>query len=397
MIASLRLAAACKAGELAGRISVKLDRGRGETLSGRVILAIDSKAIAKLSSGRDIVLVSGTNGKTTSTKNLAEILREFAGEGVSTSESGANMPAGIASLLAQKPRNRFAVIECDEMYLPEMYQQLAPKVIVLLNLSRDQLHRTGEVRKVSNLWHQAFTKDDVTFVIDRDDPFLEHAVSQAGHVIRVSFSGRRHPDSATCPNCSAILDWSTDDYSCHCGLGSRLPDVRSDKRLNGPQRNTVLVVEAARLMGAEILVDDAAELIRKSPDRIHEFSVAETKVSTHLAKNPESWRQALGDVTADQIVLSVNARGIDGRDTSWLWDIDYSQLLGKRVVCTGERRLDVAYRLSVQGIDVSVASSFAQAVQEFSVAPIQAIVSYTAFQDLLALELGINSGIGDSQ
>ena len=397
MIASLRLAAACKAGELAGRISVKLDRGRGETLSGRVILAIDSKAIAKLSSGRDIVLVSGTNGKTTSTKNLAEILREFAGEGVSTSESGANMPAGIASLLAQKPRNRFAVIECDEMYLPEMYQQLAPKVIVLLNLSRDQLHRTGEVRKVSNLWHQAFTKDDVTFVIDRDDPFLEHAVSQAGHVIRVSFSGRRHPDSATCPNCSAILDWSTDDYSCHCGLGSRLPDVRSDKRLNGPQRNTVLVVEAARLMGAEILVDDAAELIRKSPDRIHEFSVAETKVSTHLAKNPESWRQALGDVTADQIVLSVNARGIDGRDTSWLWDIDYSQLLGKRVVCTGERRLDVAYRLSVQGIDVSVASSFAQAVQEFSVAPIQAIVSYTAYQDLLALELGINSGIGDSQ
>ena len=397
MIASLRLATACKAGDLAGRISIKLGRGRGETLSGRVILALDSKAISKLSSGRDIVLVSGTNGKTTSTKNLAEILREFSGEGVSTSESGANMPAGIASLLAQKPRNRFAVIECDEMYLPEMYQKLAPKVIVLLNLSRDQLHRTGEVRKVSNLWHQAFTKDDVTFVIDRDDPFLEHAVSQAGHVIRVSFSGRRHPDAATCPNCSAILDWSTDDYSCHCGLGSRLPDVRSDKRLNGPQRNTVLVVEAARLMGAEILVDDAAELIKKSPDRIHEFSVTETIVSTHLAKNPESWRQALGDVTADQIVLSVNARGIDGRDTSWLWDIDYSQLLGKRVICTGERRLDVAYRLSVQGIDVTVAPSFAQAVQEFSGAPIQAIVSYTAYQDLLARELGINSGIGESQ
>lgn len=392
MIPSLRLATACKAGELAGRVSIKLGRGRGETLRGRVILALDSKAISKLSSGRDIVLVSGTNGKTTSTKNMAEILREFAGEGVSTSESGANMPAGIASLLAQKPRNRFAVIECDEMYLPEMYQKLAPKVIVLLNLSRDQLHRTGEVRKVSNLWHQAFTKDDVTFVIDRDDPFLEHAVSQAGHVIRVSFNGRRHPDAATCPNCSAILDWSTGDYSCSCGLGSSLPDVRSDKRLDGPQRNTVLVIEAARLMGAEILADDAAKLIKKAPDRIHDFTVNGKSVSTHLAKNPESWRQALGDVVADQIVLSVNARGIDGRDTSWLWDIDYSQLLGKRVICTGERRLDVAYRLSVQGIDVTVASSFAQAVQEFSGAPIQAIVSYTAYQDLLALELGISIG-----
>ena len=397
MIASLRLATACKAGELAGRVSIKLGRGRGETLSGRVILALDSKAISKLSTGRDIVLVSGTNGKTTSTKNLAEILREFAGEGVSTSESGANMPAGIASLLAQKPRNRFAVIECDEMYLPEMYQKLAPKVIILLNLSRDQLHRTGEVRKVSNLWHQAFTKDDVTFVINRDDPFLEHAVSQAGHVIRVSFNGRRHPDAATCPNCAAILDWSADDYSCSCGLGAKLPDVRSDKRLDGPQRNTVLIIEAARLMGAEILANDAGELIEQSPDRIHEFSVSGRNVSAHWAKNPESWRQALGDVEANQIVLAVNARGIDGRDTSWLWDIDYSNLLGKKVICTGERRLDVAYRLSVQGIDVSVASSFAQAVNDFSIEPIQAIVSYTAYQDLLAAELGLTTGKGGAQ
>jgi hypothetical protein len=247
------------------------------------------------------------------------------------------------------------------------------------------------------LWHSAFSKDDVTFVIDRDDPFLEHSVSQAGHVIRVSFNGRRHPDAATCPNCAAILEWSADDYSCSCGLGAKLPDVRSDKRLDGPQRNTVLIIEAARLMGAEILASDAGELIERSPDRIHEFSASGRKVSTHLAKNPESWRQALGDVAANQVVLTVNARGIDGRDTSWLWDIDYSNLLGKRVICTGERRLDVAYRLSVQGIDVSVASSFAQAVNEFSSEPIQAIVSYTAYQDLLAAELGLTTGMGEAK
>ncbi len=397
MAGSLRLTTACLAGKLAGQLSVSFGRGRGETLSGRVILALDSKAITKLGSNRDVVLVSGTNGKTTSTKNLATILRDFAGEGVSTSDSGANMPAGIAALLAQKPRNRFAVIECDEMYLPEMYQKLSPKVVVLLNLSRDQLHRTGEVRKVATLWHKTFTQDDVTIVIDRDDPFLEYAVANAGHVIRVSFNGRRHPDAATCPNCAAILDWSSEDYSCPCGLGAQLPDVRADKRLNGPQRNAVLVIEAARLMGAEILADEVQDLISKSPDRIHEFSVPGRKVPTHLAKNPESWRQALGDVTAGQVVLSVNARGIDGRDTSWLWDIDYSKLLGKKVVCTGERRLDVAYRLSVQGIDVSVAPSFAEAVAVCTGQPIQAIVSYTAFQDLLAAEMGISKGKSDAQ
>lgn len=397
MTRNLRLSAACIAGELAGRLSVKLGRGRGETLSGRVILALDSKAISKLSVGRDIVIVSGTNGKTTSTRNLANILRDFAGEGVNTSASGANMPAGIAALLAGKPRNRFAVIECDEMYLPEMYNELSPKVVVLLNLSRDQLHRTGEVRKVSNLWHETFIKDDVTFVINRDDPFLEHAVSRAGHVIRVSFNGRRHPDAATCPNCAAILDWSTGDYACACGLGANLPDVRSDKRLDGPQRNTVLVIEAARLMGAEILAEDANELINQSPDRIHNFSAAGKIVPTHLAKNPESWRQALSDVSADQVVLSVNARGIDGRDTSWLWDIDYSCLLGKRVICSGDRRLDVAYRLSVQGIDVLVADTFLDALATLSSAPVQAIVSYTAFQDLLAAELGISKVKSDAR
>jgi UDP-N-acetylmuramyl tripeptide synthase len=150
-------------------------------------------------------------------------------------------------------------------------------------------------------------------------------------------------------------------------------------------------------MGAEILANDAAELIKQSPDRIHEFSASGKKVSTHLAKNPESWRQALNNVEANQIVLSVNARGIDGRDTSWLWDIDYSNLRGKKVICTGERRLDVAYRLSVQGIDVSVASSFAQAVEEFSSEPIQAIVSYTAYQDLLAAELGLVTGKGGAK
>ena len=397
MTRSLRLSTACIAGDLAGRLSIKLGRGRGETLSGRVILALDSQAISKLSANRDIVLVSGTNGKTTSTKNLANILREFAGEGVSTSESGANMPAGIAALLAHKPRNRFAVIECDEMYLPEMYQKLSPKVVVLLNLSRDQLHRTGEVRKVSKLWHETFTKDDVTIVIDRDDPFLEYAVANAGHVIRVSFSGRRHPDAATCPNCSAILDWSAGDYACACGLGSQLPDVRADKRLNGPQRNTVLVVEAARLMGAEILADDSSALIDQAPDRIQDFSVAGQQVPTHLAKNPESWRQALRDITAAHVVLSVNARGIDGRDTSWLWDIDYSSLIGKRVICTGERRLDVAYRLSVQGIDVSVSDTFAEAIAKFSSKDVQAIVSYTAYQDLLTSELGITTAKRDAR
>ena len=389
-----RLFLANLTGDVASFLSKSLKRGRGETVKGRAILAVDPNAIRKLAAGRDVVLVSGTNGKTTTTANLARILAEGTDEKVSTSKFGANMDAGIAAALAANPRNRYVVLECDELYLPTMYELVAPKVIVLLNLSRDQLHRTGEVRKVANLWHNAFTKDDVTLIIDRDDPFLEYAASNAGHVIRVTFGGRKHPDAATCPSCSAILDWSLGDYKCSCGLGSALAQVRSDKRFGGPARNAVLAIEAARLMGAIVPVDLQAELTSNPPDRTMQFKAGNREVKTQLAKNPESWRTALGAISANQIILALNARGIDGKDTSWLWDIDFSILVGKQVICIGERKLDISYRLSVQGVSISTADDFDKAVIGFSQAPIEAIASYTAFQDLAAGAAGIHAKVG---
>ncbi len=390
-----RLAIANLAGQGASGLSKLLKRGRGETIKGRVILAIDPRAISKLANKRDVVLVSGTNGKTTTTANLARLIESGTGEGVNTSQTGANMLAGIAATLAQKPKHRFVVIECDELYLPTMYELLAPKVIVLLNLSRDQLHRTGEVRKVANLWHETFDRDDVTLIIDRDDPFLEFAATNAGHVIRVTFGGRRHPDAATCPNCAKILDWSLGDYRCECGLGSKLADVRASQKLSGPARNAVLAIEAARIMGAVIPVELQEELTTNPPDRISDFEFAGNIVSTRLAKNPESWRECLANLQSQHIILALNARGIDGRDTSWLWDIDFSSLVGRQVICVGERKLDIAYRLHVQGVQVGTADRFAQAVDLLAANDIEAIASYTAFADLTAAQSGIHTkGIG---
>jgi len=389
MRGQLRLSLAHRASSVASRLSQVTGRGRGETIAGRVILAIDPNALGKLAVGRDIVVVSGTNGKTTTTAFLARILADGTDEKVSTSEFGANMLAGIATVLSSRPRNRYVVLECDELYLPAMCEALNPKVVVLLNLSRDQLHRTGEVRKVANLWHKSFLGDDITFIINRDDPFLEYAVSNAGHVLRITFGGRKHPDAATCPNCSALIDWSKSDYLCSCGLGAEPAQIRADQRLSGPGRNAVLAIEAARLMGAVVPVNVQADLTDSAPDRISTFSMGGRNVDTRLAKNPESWRECLSQTTAPQVILSVNARGIDGRDTSWLWDVDYSALRGRHVVCTGERRLDVAYRLSVQGIDVTVAHDFLAAVNSLDARPIEAIASYTAFQDLAAIGLGL--------
>lgn len=381
-MANLRLQLARLAGNAAGQISRSLGLGRGETLTGRVLLTLDPDALRQLAVGRDIVLVSGTNGKTTTTANLAKIIAWGTDEGVSTSQFGANMTAGIVAALSSQPQHRYVVLECDEMYLPAIYEAVSPKVVVLLNLSRDQLHRTGEVRKVANLWHNTFVHDDVTLVIDRDDPFLEYAASQAGHVLRVTFGGRRHPDAATCPACSQLLDWSSGDYRCSCGLGTALPQVRSDRNLRGPARNSVLAIEAARLMGAEIPVEVAAEMTADAPDRVSTFTIAGIVIPTRLAKNPESWRETLAAISAQHVILSLNARGIDGRDTSWLWDVDFRPLLGKDVICTGDRRLDIAYRLSVQGCKVRVAGTFKEAVELAKSKDIEAIASYTAYQDL---------------
>lgn len=392
---SPRLTIASSVGNFAGWVSRFSGRGRGETIRGRVLLSLYPNALEELAVKRDIILVSGTNGKTTTTANLAKILEAGTDEPVSTSTFGANMAAGIASVLMSKPAHRLVVLECDELYLPAMYEALAPQVIVLLNLSRDQLHRTGEVRKVANLWRKTFTKDDVTLVIDRDDPFLEYAAGAAGHVLRVTFGGRRHPDAATCPACSELISWESGDYLCTCGLGSELAQVRGDHRLNGPARNTVLAIEAVRLMGGVIPVDYAQHLTEQAPDRVSTFQVGNVSLDTRLAKNPESWRVALSAMTAPNVILAVNARGIDGLDTSWLWDVDYSPLQGKLVVCTGERRLDAAYRLHVQGIDVQVASDVAAAVA-ITGPEVQAIASYTAFQDLAAINMGLRHAGGRS-
>ena len=169
--------------------------------------------------------------------------------------------------------------------------------------------------------------------------------------------------------------------------------IRADQRLSGPGRNAVLAIEAARLMGAVVPVGVQADLTETAPDRVATYKAAGRTVATRLAKNPESWRECLSQISAQQVILAVNARGIDGRDTSWLWDVDYSPLRGRRVLCTGERRRDVAYRLSVQGIDVQIVDDFEAAAAAFEEQPIEAIASYTAFQDLAAIGLGLTKSV----
>ena len=147
--------------------------GSGSTIGGRVGLLIDPDLLGELGAGRDIVLVTGTNGKTTTTRLIVEAL---GGPGkVASSGSGANLPPGLASALAAARRGQPAVLEVDERYLGAAAAALDPQVIVLLNVSRDQLDRMSEVRMIAERWRTVLGSSSATVVANADDPLVVHA------------------------------------------------------------------------------------------------------------------------------------------------------------------------------------------------------------------------------
>ena len=122
----------------------------GETISGRVLLFLRPSAISELSQGRRVLLVSGTNGKTSTTRFLVRIIEQLGA--VTTSPSGSNLSWGVAGSLLK--RANYAVLEVDELHLANVIKQTQPEVVLLLNLTRDQLHRMHEVKRVADRWRE---------------------------------------------------------------------------------------------------------------------------------------------------------------------------------------------------------------------------------------------------
>jgi hypothetical protein len=118
-------------------------------------------------------------------------------------------------------------------------------------------------------------------------------------------------------------------------------------------------------------------------ERKVEKNFGAAKCSIRLTKNPASWREALSGVTGEEVILILNAREVDGIDTSWLWDVSFAGLAGKRVVVTGERGMDLAYRLHVQGIENTLVDDFESAAALFT-GPVEVLAAYTAFFKLVS-------------
>jgi UDP-N-acetylmuramyl tripeptide synthase len=183
-------------------------RGDGAVIGGKIGLMIDPNLLANLAAGREIALISGTNGKTTTTRLTAAAIG-VRGE-VATNSFGANMPTGHTSALAKAGHTPYAVLEVDEHYLPQVIAATSPKVIALLNLSRDQLDRAKEVAMMAQLWRDTLAHHPVHVVANADDPMITWAanatLAAGGRVTWVAAGQRWHDDSWVCPECGAHIE-----------------------------------------------------------------------------------------------------------------------------------------------------------------------------------------------
>ena len=150
----LRARLATTIGGAAGRVSRLSGRGDGSVIGGVLGLRMEPDLLRILAADRQIVLVTGTNGKTTTTRLITAAL-ESLGQSVASNAFGANMEAGLASALGRAPNAPFGVLEVDERYLPAVMEATSPRVVTLLNLSRDQMDRAAEIWLVARRWREA--------------------------------------------------------------------------------------------------------------------------------------------------------------------------------------------------------------------------------------------------
>lgn len=409
--ARTRLAVAL--GKAAGSASRVAGRGEGMVVGGRVMLKVDPQAISRLSNGRVAALVSATNGKTSTTRLLANAVEQRGP--VVTASTGTNMTSGVVTTLANGPFDAPAVLEVDEAYLPMVTAATLPQVILLGNLSRDQLDRMNEVAMTARKWREMISEfPSVTIVANADDPIVAYAAEDAPNIVWVGAGQVWTADATVCPACGSLLSRSDDSWSCP-GCERHRPQTRWDLRHptghNIARRNSdglELSLDDLQLPGrfnasnavlalavCEQLELDLAESVRRMNDvtavsgRYATVTVGALTIRLLLAKNPAGWTELIDIMPPPPtpVIVTINSNAADGRDPSWLWDVPFERLAGRTVIATGDRRLDLAVRLLHAQVDhVVIADPYAPdaplppAAREVPV--LDNAATYTAFHEL---------------
>ena len=420
----VRLSVALAAGRITGTLSRRLGSG-GTVLPGHLVARLAPDALQRIATriDRGVALISGTNGKTTTARMVAQAAAR-AGLHPIANRSGANLPPGILAAavahtnLAGRPLGDIAILEVDEAHVPAIVRATEPRLLALTNIFRDQLDRYGEVDFIASTWRDGITHLDpsATLVLNADDPTV--AQLAAGAPCEVATYGMEHrvlgsptpshdADMRLCPRCRRRLSYSwayyghVGHYCCGaCGWQRVHPSYAVTHLELHSDGSTELTIErdvsttrlsvplpglynaynglAAYSIAASLGIPDGA-IVAAIADftavfgRQEHVTVGDGSLTLALVKNPVGFNQVLQTLALtgppDYIVIAINDLFADGTDVSWLWDVDFELLAEwpSTVLCTGLRAPDMALRLKYAGLPparVSIEPGIAAAVEQ---------------------------------
>jgi len=448
---TVRLAAGLAAARAVGGLARATGRGGGTSLPGKVLTRVEPHAIERLAGrlARGSVVISATNGKTTTAAMVSSVL-ERAGTRLVHNHAGANMVGGVASALAAAARRGgrevdgdLGLFEVDEFWLGPVVEEIEPRAILLSNLFRDQLDRYGELDIIADRWAELVARRGArsALVLNADDPLVAdlgrgdpaHPALYFGvEDDSLALPELQHAsDSKHCRRCGHAYVYET-VYLAHLGryhcpnCGQRRPDpavVARDVELRGIRSAAFTLAHAgeehrvelplpglynvynalgaaALCLALEIpLARVAAGLAAVAPafGRAETIDLGGRPTSILLVKNPAGANEVLRTLTLEGRELDVfgvlNDRTADGRDVSWVWDADWEVLAPhvRRMTCSGTRAAELALRLKYAGVD-RARLQVVEGLQEGLDAaladgdgPLYALPTYTALLELREL------------
>lgn len=423
---SLQAGLAIVSGRVAGELSRRLHLGGGTSIAGLVAQRVYPNIVSHLAKQIEhgSIVITGTNGKTTTSGFIAAILSD-AGLRVWHNREGSNLMGGITSSLVKRalPNGHMSragraisILEADEAVVPQLVQAIPPRVVVFTNLFRDQLDRYGEVDSVASQWHKAIRglPGDTILVLNADDPsiaylgaFFEGRILYFGiddpslEVSTQPDAAERHQvmDARSCPKCGGEYIYELHFYShmghyrcTNCDFARPQPDVRAVKvasddfdRLRVQMNTSITTAHTADAPQQEIIIPlpglynvynalaaatvaqalqigwgpivTGIEQFKPIFGRGERIQVEGRTLRLLLAKNPTGFNEVLrtlfSEGTRRHVLFVLNDNIADGRDISWIWDVDFERAAQQTatLVAAGSRALDLAVRLKYAGIN----------------------------------------------
>ncbi|KKR29049.1 hypothetical protein A2Y27_02980 [candidate division CPR2 bacterium GWD1_39_7] len=399
-------------------------RGGGSALPGLVALKIDPKLVSKITErlSNGPVIITGTNGKTTTAKYLSEILKA-SGLKVIANGSGSNMLHGIASTLIERsslfgrPKGDIGLFEIDEATMPEATANINPKYILVTNLFRDQLDRYGELDKTATIIASSLKGlKGINVILNADDPLVASLSNQVDRASKVTYFGldenryltssKASFDSKDCILCGRELNFSKryyahlGEYSCsNCDFKRPYPDyIASGISLNGIKEARVnfsnqknVISATLKLSGlyniynalgayslsetigiADALTQGVLENVSAAFGRMEKIEFKGKEIYLLLIKNPIGFTQVIETLSTDgnakNFLICLNDNFADGTDVSWIWDADLETLNNdfNSIICSGTRSHDMTLRLKYADLDTSKIETIEDSVTALS-------------------------------